>query len=108
MARASRDSVPLNIMCSMKCETPRSSDGSSRAPFRTHAPTDTERRSAIDSDSTVRPEARTVLRYTEEVMIVAPSNVEWQVALPLASLSFFPVALSAGVHDRGHGPGHDP
>ena len=45
MARAARRSVPLNIMCSMKCEMPSSSPGSSRAPLRTQTPRASERRS---------------------------------------------------------------
>ena len=62
MARASRRSVPLNIMCSMKCEMPSSSPGSSRAPLRTQTPSASERRSGMRSVSSVSPEGRTVLR----------------------------------------------
>ena len=62
MARASRRSVPLNIMCSMKWEIPSHSPGSSRAPFLSQAPTETERRSGMASVITVSPEGNTVRR----------------------------------------------
>ena len=50
-----RRAVPLNTMCSMKCEMPLSSGRSSRLPASSHAPTATERTDGIRSLTTRMP-----------------------------------------------------
>src|SRR5437867_1219270 len=79
-------------MCSMKCEMPSLSAGSSRAPLRTHTPAATERRCGSFSVTMVIPEGSTDLWNSNsviddpcpEVSAARRSNIEWQVALPLA------------------------
>ena len=51
--RAAR--VPLNTMCSMKCEMPLSSAGSRREPLRSQMPTETEWTCSIGSVITTSP-----------------------------------------------------
>src|SRR5439155_17029262 len=93
-------SVPLNIMCSMKCEMPSLSAGSSRAPSRTTSPAATERRCGSFSVTTVMPEGSTDLWKSKsviddprsEVFAARRSNAEWQVALPLAPRDPYPCA----------------
>ncbi len=55
IASAERFSVPLNTMCSMKCEMPFHSESSSREPDFSQIPIETERMCDICSVITVRP-----------------------------------------------------
>ena len=58
MSSAVRRWVPLNTMCSMKCEMPLSSSGSRRDPERSQMPTETEWTCSIGSVRTTRPFGR--------------------------------------------------
>ena len=55
-------SVPLNTMCSSRCDTPIRSRGSCSDAARTHAPNETDRTPGMCSESTVSPLGRTVRR----------------------------------------------
>src|SRR5882672_8569573 len=59
MASAERFSVPLNTMCSMKCEMPFHSVSSSREPDLSQMPIETERMCDICSVITVTPFGKT-------------------------------------------------
>src|SRR5262245_55458692 len=52
---AVRRGVPLNTMCSRKCDTPETSDVSSRAPVRTKKPSATDRADGLVSPMICRP-----------------------------------------------------
>ena len=61
MSSAERRVVPLNSMCSMKCEMPFRSGVSRREPAPTHIPTETERTCGIGSVITRTPLASVVI-----------------------------------------------
>src|SRR5207253_711261 len=52
---ALRRGVPLNIMCSRKCDTPETSGVSSRLPVRTKNPTATDRAAGLVSPISCNP-----------------------------------------------------
>jgi len=58
---AVRVGVPLNIMCSMKCDMPASAGDSSLLPTEHQMPKATERTVSMGSVMTVMPFSRTVL-----------------------------------------------
>ena len=58
--RAVRRVVPLNAMCSSRCEMPCSSGRSSRLPAPTQTPSEALSRCGMASVTTVRPEGRRV------------------------------------------------
>ena len=62
MSRADRVAVPLNTMCSRRCETPIRSRDSWIDAARTQAPNATDRTPGMRSESTVSPLSRTVRR----------------------------------------------
>src|SRR3954463_5743717 len=57
-SKALRRGVPLNTMCSRKCDTPHSAGISSRDPVRTKKPMATERAEGATSPMMVRPLGR--------------------------------------------------
>src|SRR5436190_1730874 len=68
-----RRGVPLNTMCSRKCETPDSADVSSRAPVRTKKPTAMERADGLRSPMMVRPLGRTCLKNVIRLLLFPKS-----------------------------------
>ena len=64
MSSAERLAVPLNSMCSMKCEMPFCSGVSRREPLATQTPTDTERTCGMASVMTLIPFGRVVVRIS--------------------------------------------
>src|SRR6185369_6650464 len=70
---AVRRCVPLNTMCSRRCDTPMRSRGSWSDAARTHAAKATDRTPGMNSESTVRPFGRTVRRNTVSAATSATS-----------------------------------
>src|ERR1035438_1005643 len=78
MSSADRFAVPLNSMCSMKCERPFSSALSRREPLETQIPTETERTCGIASVITLIPFGRVVVRMSRSLVDVGATEV-WAV-----------------------------
>ena len=62
MASAERVAVPLKTRCSMRCEMPPRSSGSTREPVSTQTPTATDRTCGIASVTRRMPFGRTLFR----------------------------------------------
>ena len=70
MSSALRLAVPLNSMCSMKCEMPFCSGDSVREPALIHTPTETDRTCGIASVITRTPLASVVISISRTGLIV--------------------------------------
>ncbi len=70
--RALRRLVPLNAMCSSRCEMPCSSGFSSRLPAPTQTPSEADSRCGMRSVTTDRPEGRRVTSTLMPLLLHAP------------------------------------
>ena len=69
MSSADRLVVPLNSMCSMKCEMPFCSGDSRREPAPTQIPTETERTCGMTSVMTRTPLASVVISMSRKAFV---------------------------------------